>query len=105
MSTKGYLPHHVIKAFVFWVLAFCTAAFTIAAILQSWGAIGSIIASRCMWTAFFLSAGSVTFLGINYAFGDLEQLLNGRGDQAPRTDPAFGERLKKAKVGSRNETG
>ncbi len=101
MSSKGYLPHRVIKGFVFWILSVCIAVFTVAAILQAWGAIGELAASRCMWTAFMLSLGSVAFLIVNYIFGDISQLLLGRVDPSPGVDPAFSEALKRAKAEGR----
>jgi hypothetical protein len=101
MSNRGYLPHKVIKGFVFWILSVCIAVFTMAGILQSWNAIGDLAASRCMWTAFMLSLGSVAFLIINYLFGDLEQFFLGRNEQAPRVDPAFTDALRRAKAEGR----
>lgn len=101
MSNKGYLPHRVIKGFVFWILAVCIAVFTLAGILRSWSAIGELVASRCMWTAFMLALGSVAFLVVNYLFGDFEQFFPGRADPPPGVDPAFADRLKRAKAEGR----
>ena len=99
MSEKGYLPHHVIKSFVFWILTVCIAATTLAGILQSWGAIGHHVASRCFWTAFALALGSLAFLLVNRLFGDLgNYLLDQTPPPAPGVDPAFAERLRKAKA-------
>lgn len=99
MSTKGYLPHKVIKGFVFWILSFCLAAATASGILHRWGAIGEEVASRCLGTAFILALGSVAFLIVNYLFGDLGHMLFGQEVPPPSSDPAFSERLRKAKVG------
>lgn len=99
MSTKGYLPHHIIKGFVFWILSLCLAAATASGILLRWGAIGDVLAGQCLWTAFVLALGSVAFLIVNYLFGDLGEMLFGQGTPPPNSDPAFSERLRKAKVG------
>ena len=98
MSNKGYLPHTFVKALVFWILTVCVVEATAAGILQSWGAIGKEIANRCLWTAFILALGSIAFLILNCAFGDLGQALLERDDPKPNIDPAFRERLKAAKV-------
>lgn len=99
MSAKGYLPHSIIKGFVFWILSFCLAAATASGILREWGTIGDVVAGRCLWTAFILALGSVAFLFVNYLFGDLGQMLFGKGEPPPSADPAFAERLRMAKVG------
>ena len=99
MSTKGYLPHSVIKAFVFWILVACLFAATASGILRSWGTIGEEVASRCLWTAFILMCGSVGFLIINCLFGDIGNLVFEK-ELPPNIDPAFSERLKKAKAAS-----
>ena len=98
MNSKGYLPHHIIKGFVFWILSVCLIAATLAGILLRWGAIGELVAGRCLWTAFILALGSVGFLTVNYLFGDLGGILFGHGSSSPKVDPAFAERLKAAKV-------
>lgn len=98
MSTKGYLPHHFVKALVFWILTFCVASATVAGILQSWGTIAKEIANRCLWTAFILALGSIAFLIINCAFGDLGMALFEKDTPQPNIDPAFRERLKSSKV-------
>ena len=104
MSTKGYLPHNIIKGFVFWILSFCLAASTVSGILHRWGAIGEEVAGRCMGTAFILGLGSVAFLIVNYLFGDLGHMLCGPAVPPPSSDPAFSERLRKAKVGAGQES-
>ena len=102
MSEKGYLPHHVIKAFVFWVLSICIAVATLAGILQSWGAIGNLVANRCVWTAVILSLGSLAFLLVNRLFGDLGKIfMDPPGQDPPGVDPAFAERLRRAKAEGR----
>ena len=93
---NGYLPQQVVKAVVFWVLTACIVIATMAGIFHAWGAIGEVLARRCFWTAFILSAGAMTFLVTNYVFGNLERDLFG-GKQTPPVDPAFAERLRKAK--------
>ncbi|QTN34255.1 hypothetical protein HZ994_18660 [Akkermansiaceae bacterium] len=98
MGIRGYLPHSAVKALVFWILTACTAAATLAGILQSWGAIGREIANRCLWTAFILAMGSIAFLVINCVFGDLGQAILGKDIPQPNIDPAFRERLKTAKT-------
>ena len=102
MSEKGYLPHHVIKAFVFWILTVCIAVATLAGILQSWGAIGNVVANRCVWSAVILALGSLAFLLVNRLFGDLGRLLmDPTQPPAPGVDPAFAERLRRAKAEGR----
>lgn len=98
MNTQGYLPHTVVKGIVFWILTLCVVASTAAGILQSWGAIGKEIANRCLWTAFILALGSVAFLIINCAFGNIGQALFASDAPEPNIDPAFRDRLKNAKV-------
>jgi hypothetical protein len=99
MSEKGYLPHPVIKAFVFWILTICIAVATIAGILQSWGTIGNLVANRCVWSAVILSLGSLAFLLVNRLFGDLGRiLLDPPTPPAAGVDPAFAERLRRAKA-------
>lgn len=92
---SGYLPHKVVKAVVFWVLTACIVAATLSGILLAWGTIGEELARRCFWTAFILSFGAMIFLLTNYVFGSLERDLF--GDRNPQPDPAFAERLRKAK--------
>lgn len=99
MNTNGYLPHHIIKGFVFWILSLCLAVATASGILREWGTISDEVANRCLWTAFLLAVGSVAFLTINYLFGNLGKILFGLGDSPPSADPAFSERLRMAKVG------
>lgn len=99
MSEKGYLPHHMIKAFVFWVLSICIAVATLAGILQSWGTIGNLVANRCVWSAVILSLGSLAFLLVNRLFGDLGRiLLDPNEPPSVGVDPAFAERLRRAKA-------
>jgi hypothetical protein len=103
MSTKGYLPHSVIKGFVFWMLSFCIVLATASGILSSWGTIAEEVAHKCLWTAFILALGSVAFLIVNCIFGEIGQLLFGQSDTPSLVDPAFSDRLKRAKVGSQSE--
>ena len=98
MSNKGYLPHTVIKGLVFWILTVCIVAATLSGILRSWGSIGVELANKCMWTAFILAVGSIAFLLINCAFGNLGQRLFENDTPTPNFDPAFGDRLKSAKA-------
>lgn len=101
MSEKGYLPHHRIKGFVFWILTICIAIATLAGILQSWGTIGEVLANRCIWTTVILSLGSLAFLLINRLFGDLGRLLIDDSQASRNLDPTFAERLKQAKAEGR----
>ncbi len=95
---KGYLPHPVVKALVFWILTACVICATLSGILHSWGAIGREISNRCLWTAFILALGSIAFLIINCAFGSLGQELFAKDLPQPNIDPAFRERLKASKI-------
>lgn len=103
---KGYLPHSAVKGCVFWTLTICLAVATLSGILRSWEVIDEVAAGRSFWTVFFLALGSVGFLLINYLFGDVSGLLPSSAPP-PSTDPAFSERLRKAKSesqsGERNE--
>lgn len=96
MSRKGYLPHAVVKAVVFWTLALCILSATAAGILHAWEGLGDEWASRWVVTAFILSCGSMTFLFVNCLFGELGAGLFASAPP-PTMDPAFGERLRKAK--------
>ena len=100
MSKEGHLPHPVIKGFVFWILTVCLAVATASRILLEWGAIGEVVASRCLVTALLLGLGSVAFLILNFFFGDLGHLLVGSSDPTPPLDSAFSERLRNAKIGN-----
>lgn len=102
MSEKGYLPHHIIKAFVFWILTACILLATSAGILRSWEAIGIVAANRCVWSAVILALGSLAFLFVNYLFGELGGMIfdSSRPPGTP-VDPAFAERLRKAKAEGR----
>ena len=100
MTDKGYLPHHVIKAFVFWILTLCIVVMTISGILRSWGTIGNLAANRCIWSALILALGSLAFLFVNRLFGDLSSLM-GDSTVSPELDPAFRERLRRAKIEGR----
>jgi hypothetical protein len=98
MSNQGYLPHTIVKGLVFWILTACVISATAAGILQSWGAIGREISNRCLWTAFILSLGSIAFLIINCAFGNIGQVLFANDTPKPNIDPSFRERLQASKV-------
>ena len=102
---KGYLPHSVTKAVVFWVLTACIAAATLAGIFLAWGTIGEELANRCFWTAFILAMGSTIFLATNMAFGSLEQDLFRSRKTSRSMDPAFSDRLKQAKGSPPEESG
>ena len=59
--------------------------------------------NRCLWTAVILALGSIAFLIINCAFGDLGQALLGKDIPQPNIDPAFRDRLKAAKLNPPHE--
>ena len=103
MSKMGYLPHPVVKCVVFWTLTLCILTATLAGILHAWDLLGEEGAGRCVWTTFILACGSMTFLFINYLFGDLGYELFSQSGPPSNYDPAFGERLKKAKGMTDNE--
>lgn len=100
---KGYLPHRIVKAIVFWVLTLCILSSTLASILLAWDGVDHETASRLIASALALAAGSIIFLVVNLAFGSLFQEFGSTRD-APSLDPAFGERLKRAKEEGRAET-
>ena len=97
MNVDGYLPHRIIKAMVFWVLTGCLLAATVAGLLWTWELIGAEAARRVLWSIFILSSSSLVFLLMNLAFGQLEMSLIGARNPGPPMDPAFADRLKKAK--------
>lgn len=101
---KGYLPHRIVKAIVFWVLTFCIVSATLAGILYAWEAIYAEVATRWLWGAFVLGAGSVAFLITNMLFGGAAADWFGPRPASPPIDPAFAERLRKAKEMSGEET-
>lgn len=98
MSKKGYLPHGAVKCVVFWTLALCISTATLAGILGAWQLLGEEGVSRCVMTAFILACGSVTFLFLNFLFGDFGHELFRPAGPPNQYDPAFGDRLRKAKV-------
>lgn len=105
MTKKGYLPHPLVKCVVFWTLTLCILTAKVAGILHAWELLDDVGLGRCVWTTFILACGSSAFLFINYLFGELGyELFSGTGPgQPPRFDPAFGDRLRKAKVDSDEE--
>lgn len=103
VSGKGYLPHEVVKAVVFWTLTGCVLLATGAGLLMTLGGLDSNWAGRLVSCAAILGSGSLVFLFINCLFGELGSSLFSRSDHPPM-DPAFGERLRKAKLGSKEET-
>ncbi|MEM1082572.1 MAG: hypothetical protein AAGI48_00485 [Verrucomicrobiota bacterium] len=103
MSGKGYLPHSVVKAVVFWTLVVCIMTATTAGILRSWDVLGAEWAARWVTSSIILGCGSVTFLFVNCLFGELGAGLFSQSTPRPPIDPAFGERLKRAKVSSKAE--
>jgi hypothetical protein len=100
MNNKGYLPHHIIKGFVFWILSLCLATATTAGIMTKWGAMGEQMADRCFWTALLLGLGSLVFLMFNYLFGDVGKMLFGQRESSENEESPFASRLRKAKVGT-----
>lgn len=98
MNKKGYLPHGAVKCVVFWTLALGILTATLAGILSAWELIGEEGASRCVLTSFILASGSATFLFLNFLFGDFGSELFRPAGPPPQYDPAFGDRLRKAKV-------
>ena len=95
----GYLPHKTVKGIVFYIIATCIILSTAAGMLLTWGSIGEAIAYKLFSSTGVLALGSLTFLLINYIFGNLEQTLFApRNNQTMPTDPAFADRLAKAKA-------
>ena len=89
----------MVKSVVFWLLAICIAGSTIGGILLSWGLIAEATSQRILWTGVILGMGSTGFLLLNSLFGSLggEIFTNRPPTTQPTMDPAFTERLKKAK--------
>jgi len=94
---NGYLPHRIVKAVAFWVLTACILLAMAAGLLYAWDTILAETASRCVWTAFILSSGTVLFLVVNLLFGEMAAEWFGGRSGSPPIDPAFAERLRKAK--------
>ena len=103
MKEKGYLPHSKIKGVVFWVLTSCIVVATLIGILRSWDVVSDETMTRCLWTAVILGLGSVAFLITNFVFGDIDDLFGAVDERPPSNDPAFGERLRQAKLGAASE--
>lgn len=103
MDRKGYLPHSLVKAVVFWTLALCILTVTAAGILRAWNVLGDEWAGRCATSAVILACGSIAFLFVNCLFGELGSGLFSQSVTPHPMDPAFGERLKKAKIASDEE--
>ncbi len=100
---KGYLPHPVVKSVVFWILTLCILCVTAASVFMVWDGIEKEVAGSLIETALVLAAGSVVFLLVNLAFGSLfREWFSPRPSQP--LDPAFAERLQRAKDSSRSET-
>lgn len=100
---KGYLPHAVVKAVVFWVLTLCIVCVTAAAIMMAWESVTMETGYNFIRTATALGLGALAFLFVNLAFGSLfAHLFEPR--LSPPIDPAFGERLHRARESGRLET-
>ena len=97
MNMEGYLPNRPIKAVVFVILSLCLFASMVAGILLTWEAITQVTASRIFWTLFIVSGDSVVFTLLNLVFGQVEATLFGARQEGPPIDPAFADRLHKAK--------
>ena len=95
----GYLPHETVKGIVFYIITACIILSTGAGILLAWGALAELIANRIFHSTAILAFGSFGFLAANYLFGNLERdLFPPKNTEAMPTDPAFAERLAKAKT-------
>ena len=99
----GYLSQHAVKAVVFWIVTTCIILVTAAGILSAWGSMAEAVANKLYYSCGILTLGSLTFLLINFLFGDFERsLFTPHNTESMPTDPAFSERLAKAKA-MRNE--
>ena len=88
----------MVKAVVFWIVTVCLVTATVAGMLVSWEGIPKEIALRLFWSALTLAAGSFLFLGVNLLFGDLGREFLGSRQSPSEIDPAFSDRLRKAKA-------
>ncbi|MGJ8723319.1 MAG: hypothetical protein ACSHYB_02085 [Roseibacillus sp.] len=94
----GYLPHETVKGVVFYLITACIVLSTGAGILLAWGSIAEAIANKLFYSTAILAFGSLGFLLTNYLFGNLERdLFPPKNTESMPTDPAFAERLAKAK--------
>lgn len=97
-SNKGYLPHEIIKAIAFWTISICILVATIAGIAHAWDIIGEPVTSRCLFTCFCLACGTSAFLFVNLLFGEFGKSLVSSREPSEPLDPAFADRLQKAKA-------
>lgn len=99
---KGYLPHRIVKGIVFWVLTLCILCITAASILMAWESVGVETGYNFIRSALALGAGALAFLFVNLAFGSLFSVFVTPRPSLP-LDPAFGERLQRAKGAGESE--
>ena len=95
----GYLPSETVKGVVFYIVIACIVLSTGAGILLAWGSIAEAIANNLFHSTAILAFGSLGFLLTNYLFGNLERdLFPPKNTESMPTDPAFADRLAKAKA-------
>jgi hypothetical protein len=99
---KGYLPHPVVKAVVFWVLTLCIVCITTASILMAWDSVEIQTARNFIKSALALAGGALAFLFVNLAFGGLFTAFASPRPSIP-LDPAFRDRLQRAKEAGESE--
>ncbi len=104
MSDSGYLPHQAVKAVTFWILVLGVVLATGGGVAHSWDLIDGEFAGRLVSTVVIIASGSLVLLLVNYLFGDGGRNLFGHSIERPGIDPAFAERLHKAKIQAEDET-
>ena len=95
----GYLPQETVKGVIFYIITACIVLSTGAGILLVWGSLAEVLADKIFHSTAVLAFGSLCFLLINYLFGNLERdLFPPKNTETMPTDPAFADRLAKAKA-------
>lgn len=92
---SNYLDGSQLKKICFWVLTLCLLLASLAGILSVWGVMDAVILNRFLGTLSIITAATLGFLLLNLGFAALDAPPAIR--PTPNIDPAFQERLKKAK--------
>lgn len=104
MKEQGYLPQRAVKAVTFWILLAGVVTATAGGVAHAWDIIDGELAARLVATVCIVGSGSLVLLLVNFLFGEGGRQMFGHSIERPPIDPAFAERLHKAKIQSRDET-